>query len=102
VGTIVVEVKCDQGASVTLTGTLTELLGKKRRHGKQRGRRFQLVPTKAPVTAGIRKTLALKLPKAALTDLAHGAKESVALALTAANGNGTSQAAASVPALRGS
>jgi hypothetical protein len=100
-GTLSVTVTCDQAAAATVTGTLTELLGKKPRHGKQRTRTFKLGPARAALRAGRGATLKLQLPAAALGDLLHKARESVTLSLSATNSNGTSRASYRITKLKG-
>jgi hypothetical protein len=99
--TLSVTVTCDQAAAATVTGTLTELLGKKPRHGKQRARTFKLGPARAALRAGRGATLKLRLPAAALRDLLHKARESVTLSLSATNSNGTSRASSRITKLKG-
>jgi hypothetical protein len=88
-GAIAATVRCDQAAKVKLAGTLTEALRQKRKHGKRHSVKFRLGPLGGSVSAGVQRTLLLRLPNAALTALAHRAKESATLILTAANANGT-------------
>jgi hypothetical protein len=100
-GSVSVAVQCDQAAAVTLTGTLTELIGKRPRHGKQRTRTFRLGPVKASVRAGAHTTFKLRLPASALTDLLRHAHESVRFTLTATNTNGASRTTAAIGKLKG-
>ncbi len=81
VGALSLRVKCDRAASVKLTGTVKEPIGKKH-HGKQRYKTFKLKAVSRTVKAGGSVALVLKLPGAALRALKHGAKESATLTLT--------------------
>ncbi|MHB8694146.1 MAG: Vgb family protein [Solirubrobacteraceae bacterium] len=88
-GTVSLLASCNQAATVTLAGTLTQVLGK---HAKTVG-----LPTlHASLNAGTAAVLAVKLPATALAALRHGAKASAAFTLTATNANGTSHASATV------
>jgi Divergent InlB B-repeat domain len=93
---LVLAVKCNQGASARIGGTLTEQLTEK--HSK----RLKLGTATASITAGVERTLDLKLPAAAIKGLKQRRKESVSLALTATNANGNATARASAGRLRGS
>ena len=75
VGTLSLNATCNQAAAVKLTGTLTELLGHKPKHGKQKTRTFTLGPVRASLHAGKGQTLALKLPHGALSGLETKARE---------------------------
>jgi hypothetical protein len=90
VGKLHVAVQCDQAATAHLTGKLTE-----------QGKSFTLGPVQGKLRAGKASTLTLTVPKAALNALSHGAKESVALALSAASSNGTWKGQASIRQLHG-
>jgi hypothetical protein len=76
-------VRCDRATTVSLSAVITELVGKKPRHGKQRTKSFRLRTMRASVKARGSKTLTFALPHAALTDLKHRASMSVALTLSA-------------------
>jgi hypothetical protein len=101
-GTLSVKVRCDQAVRVTLTGTLTEAIGKKPKHGKQRTKRFRLGPVRKSVRAGVTYTLVLKLPKPALSGLKQHAPESVTLLLVWTNANGSGRTTATIARLRAS
>jgi hypothetical protein len=89
-GTLSVSVTCNQAANVTLSGVLTEYLGKRRgRHG-QRTHTFQLRTAQASVVAGMPLLLNLKVPKSTLTALKNGKHESVTFSVLARNSNGAS------------
>jgi hypothetical protein len=95
VDTLVVSAKCSQAVSARVSGTLTERLTRK--HSK----RFKLGAVSAPISAGVRHTVDLKLPASAIRGLKQGRKESVSLGLTASNANGSATARASAGRLRG-
>jgi hypothetical protein len=95
-GALKVAVRCDQSASVKLTGKITAAAQKK--HGKSQS--FTITAVKTTVTAGKTDTVAVKLPKPALTALEAGARESVSFTLTATNANGGATAKAKIPKLK--
>jgi hypothetical protein len=104
-GRLAVTVACNQDANVTLTAKVTEHVKTKTntRHGRNHppaARTFQLAPVMAAVKASVPQSLTLKLSNAALADLKHKIKESVAFTLTAHNANGTSRATATIAALK--
>jgi hypothetical protein len=86
--------------TVKLTGVLTELLGKKPKHGKQKTKTFTLGPVRGSLGAGVGTTLVLKLPHGALSGLQSKAGESVALTVIATNANGAGRASANVASLQ--
>jgi List-Bact-rpt repeat protein len=75
-GTVTLTVKCSQAGRVKLTGTLTQLIGAKPKHGKQKSKTYKLGPVSRSLTAGRVLTLTVKLPAAAVSALGRGAKES--------------------------
>jgi hypothetical protein len=77
-------VNCDQAASVTLTGQLTERVGKKPRHRKT----FRLGPIRASVEVGAATPLSVKLPQPPLNGLRKAGKAQVLFTATASNANG--------------
>ena len=101
VGTLSLNASCNQAAADRLTGTLTELLGHKPKHGKQKTKTFTPGPLRASLHAGKGQTLALKLPHGALSGLQTKAKESVTLTLVATNANGTASERATIASLKG-
>jgi hypothetical protein len=100
-GTVSLTVKCNQAGKVKLTGTLTQLIGSKPKHGKQRSKTYKLGPASGTVKAGHGLTLTIKLPTAGVTALGKGAKESAMFTLTATNANGTGRATTKIATLRG-
>jgi hypothetical protein len=84
-----VSLSCDQASGVRLGGNVTWLVGRKPMHGAQRSITAALATVRRTVPAGAKVTLTLNLPASAVTALGHGAHETVALTLTATNGNGT-------------
>jgi Divergent InlB B-repeat domain/FG-GAP repeat len=107
-GTLSLRVVCDQAAEAAVTGTLTQSVANKPKHGKQnpkhtkqRPKTFKLGPVRGSVRELATKTLVIKLPHGALTGLKNKARESVALTLTATNANGTASASAKIARLGG-
>ena len=100
-GTLSLTATCDQAVSVTLAGVLTELVGKKPKHGKQKTKSFDLGPVSSELAAGVGKTLVLKLPSGAISGLKSKAKESATLTLIATNANGQGRATTSITSLKG-
>lgn len=96
-GTVSLVLKCNQAGKVKLTGALTQLIGAKPTHGKQKSKTYKLGPVSGSVKAGRALTLTVKLPAGALSALGHGAKESVKF--TAATG--TLRATTTVAMLKG-
>ncbi len=74
-GTLALTARCNEDASLRLTGTLVELLGKKPKHGKQKTKSFALGPLRATCKAGKPTTLTIKLPALALHALGAKANE---------------------------
>jgi hypothetical protein len=101
VGTLSLTAKCDQAATVKLTAVLTELVGKKPKHGKQKTRKFTIGPVRASLPAGVATTLSLKLPPGALSALKSKAKESVSFTLAATDSSGTKKATTAISRLVG-
>jgi hypothetical protein len=85
-GTLSLTMKCSQGGKVKLTGVLTQLIGAKPKHGKRKAKTYKLGPVSATVRAGRVTTLTVKLPRAAVTALAGGARESATFTVTRAGG----------------
>jgi hypothetical protein len=88
-GKVSVTAECNQAASLKLTGTL-----------KRGTKTWRLGPAKATAKASAKVRFALKLPASAFKALKQGAKESLALTLSASNKNGASQATAAIKQLR--
>jgi hypothetical protein len=100
-GTLTLTVKCDQAGKVKLTGTLTQLIGQKPKHGKQKSKSYKLGPVSGSAKAGKALTLTIKLAAAAVTALGRGAKESAIFTVTDTNANGGGRATAKVAMLKG-
>jgi hypothetical protein len=100
-GTLSLIVECGQAGKLKLTGTLTQLIGKKPKHGKQKSRSYKLGPVSGSAKASKALTLTIKLPAAAVTALGQGAKESATFTVTETNRNGTGRATAKVAMLKG-
>jgi hypothetical protein len=99
-GTVKVTIGCDQSATLTVSGILTEVVGKKRERGKQRTAQLRLAAVTASVKAGAPETLVLKLPRGALNGLKDKRHESLVLGLIATDANGTGHATARIQSLR--
>lgn len=82
-GTVALVAKCTQGTNATLSGTVTEQIGKKPRHGKAKTRRFHLTKARATLATGVAKTVELRVPDRILLALAHATKRSGTFTLTA-------------------
>jgi hypothetical protein len=92
-GRLRVSARCDQAATVRLSGRVK--LGAKRGRGhSRRARSLGLKTVRASLSAGVPLTMTVKLPKAVLSAVKLGAKESILLTLTAENGNGTAKSSA--------
>lgn len=98
-GTLTLTVKCAQAGKVKLTGTLAQLIGKKRKHGSQKSKTYKLGPAIAAVKAGRALTLTVKLPVAAVTALGHGGKESATFTVVETGAGGGGRATARIAAL---
>ena len=105
-GTLQFLIGCDQAASVTLSGRLTEVI--KTRHAKRRmlhghhkphTKTLALAAIHTTVAADSALTLTVKLPEPALTALARRIHESALFTLAASNANGTAQATAKIARL---
>ncbi len=103
IGTLSLTATCAQAVSVKLTGVLTELVGKKPKHGKQKTTSFELGPVSLALVAGVGKTLVVKLPSAAISGLEgkDRDRESATLTLIATNANGQGRTTASITSLKG-
>jgi hypothetical protein len=93
-GTVALVVKCDRATKVRLTGTLTQLIGAKPKHGKQKSKTYKLGPVSGSLTAGRGLTLTVKLPAAAVRALGKRAKESATFTAVIARGRATTKIAA--------
>lgn len=100
-GTIALAVKCDQAGTVKLTGTLTQLIGAKAKHGKQKPKTYKLGPVSGSVKAGKSLTLTVKLPAAAVSALAKGATESATFTGAVVGPAGGGRATTKLATLRG-
>ncbi len=83
-----------------LTGTLTQLIGTKPKHGKQKSKSYKLGPVSRSVTAGRALTLTVKLPAAAVTALGKGAKESAMFTAVLTSASASGRATAKVATLK--
>ena len=94
--TLALRVRCDQTASIRLTGTITELPSA--HHATSQNVRIRSVG--ASVSANVTRSLTVTLPGTAATALAAGIPESASVTLTASNSNGTRTASLRVRRLR--
>ena len=99
-GTLSLTVKCGHAGKVKLTGTLTQLIGTKPKHGKQKSKSYKLGPVSGSVTAGRALTLTVKLPAAAVTALGKGAKESAMFTAVLTSASASGRATAKVATLK--
>jgi hypothetical protein len=99
-GTIAVTFTCNQALSMRVAGLLTSVSTNAKTH-KRQTRKFTLGPVTVSAAQGKAKTVSLKLPAAALSQLAGGARQSVALTLTGTNANGRSVGHATISQLHG-
>ena len=98
-GTLSLTVKCDQAGKVKLTGTLTQLIGKKPKHGKQKSKAYKLGPVSGTVKAGRALVRTVKLPGAAVTALGNGGKQSATFTVVETGAGGGGRATARIAAL---
>jgi hypothetical protein len=100
-GALPIVVHCNQSAHASLTATVTEPIGKKPKHGKQKTTTVRLGPVRASLLANTDKTLTLRLTPGLLTDLKHHAKMSVALTLATTRSGGADRATGTIAGLTG-
>lgn len=98
-GELVLDVRCQQTASIVLGGVVKELLGF--RHGGPVYTSVPIAPLYGSVRANVSTRLYLPLPQSALKALAGGTRESVSLTLAATDSGGTRHVTAYVANLRG-
>jgi outer membrane protein assembly factor BamB len=94
-GTVRLIATCNQDAGVTLSGLATERVGKKHKHGKARTRTYHLARVAATVTAGVARTLQVRVGPTLLGALERRIRTSGSFSLTATNPDGTVRAIAS-------
>lgn len=97
---LAIHLACDQTAQVRLRATLTD----KRtitvhRHRKTKTTRYRLAAVAATARAGRTVVVKLRLPASAVADLMRGAKQSVAVRLTATSASGTSRMTSTISRL---
>ena len=93
-GTVGLTATCSQDTSVTLSGVVAERLGQQRAVGKAKTRTFHLATATATLTAGVTRTLQLRLGPSALHGLERHHREAGVFTLTASNPQGTARATA--------
>jgi hypothetical protein len=81
-GTVGLVAKCSQTGRVGLTGIVTELLGNKPRHGKARTRKVHLAGVHVTLTAGVARTLQLRITPSLLLALERRIREMGAFTLS--------------------
>ncbi|MBV9417934.1 MAG: hypothetical protein JO363_23320, partial [Solirubrobacterales bacterium] len=99
-GTLSLTIKCNQSGKVKLTGKLTQLIGTRPKHGKQKTKTYPLGPVNASVRAGRVVTLVVKLPAAAVTALGNGARQSASFTAVLTGATGTGRATIEIALLR--
>ncbi|HUA48604.1 MAG TPA: PQQ-binding-like beta-propeller repeat protein [Solirubrobacteraceae bacterium] len=82
-GTVALVANCSQATNIALSGTITEQLGKNRKHHRAKTRSFHLKTIHTTLPVGLNRTLELRLPDKVLTALAHATKRSGMFTLTA-------------------
>ena len=98
--TLTLRVTCDQVATVTLAGTITELLHPGTNHRKPQTKTVQIAQTRASVSARLAKSLTVTIPNTAATALAAHIPESASFTLAATSTSGTSTASLKLPRLK--
>lgn len=88
-GTVTLIAKCSQNARVTLSGLITELLGRTAKHGKERRRVTQLASAHARLAAYVARSLQMRVPASLVVGLQHHLREPGAFTLTATTAYGT-------------
>ena len=90
--TLTLRVTCNQSATVTLAGTITELLHPGMSHRKPQTKTVRIPPTHASVSARLAESLTIIVPTGAARALAAHVPESASFRLAATNTNGTGTA----------
>jgi len=89
---------CDQAAAGTVTGSVTELI--KHKHGRAKPKVVRLPTAHVALSAGVARTISVKVSKTLVVALEAGAKESAAFTLAASNANGSARATARIAKLK--
>ena len=97
-GRVALTVSCNQNARLTVTGKITEFVGRK---PNRRAATLTLGPVHGQAKSGRSYQLSIKLPRAAVSALASRTPESLALTITAGNGNGKRRTTVTIVGLRG-
>jgi hypothetical protein len=97
-GTVALIATCDQAATGSLTGSVSETI--KPRHGRARTKVVRLPSAHVTVSASVQLTVKLTVSKALVVALEGGAKESATFRLSATNANGTAGVGASIAKLK--
>jgi len=82
-GTVALVANCSQATNIALSGTVTEQLGKNRKHHRAKTRSFDLKTVRTTLPAGLNRTLELQLTDKVLNALAPASKRSGTFTLTA-------------------
>ncbi|HTU87262.1 MAG TPA: Ig-like domain repeat protein [Solirubrobacteraceae bacterium] len=100
-GELSVSVRCNQPASILLTGRITVTSQAKagKRDQPKKTTLVKLASRHTSVTQGKTANLTVKLPKSALDALRAGARETAALTLSVSNKNGTSHTSTTIKPL---
>jgi hypothetical protein len=83
--------RCDQTVQVRLTGTVTERLPGRTRHGKARTRTFRLASGRTTLAGGVARTLQIRLTPFLWHALERRIRETGTFTLTAVSGGGTTR-----------
>ena len=97
-GTLSFTARCDQAATLTLHGKLTEVV--KPTHGRKHRKTFSLPERHGSGQENLAFTFTISLPKAALTALSARAPESVTVTLSATNANGNGITSTTIRSLK--
>ncbi len=98
--TLTLRVTCDQSATATLAGRITELLHPGTNHRRPQTKTVGIPKTRASVSARLPRSLTVTIPTTAATALAAHIPESVSFTLTAANTSGTGTASLKLQRLK--
>jgi outer membrane protein assembly factor BamB len=91
-GTVSLRITCDQAVQVSLTGTVTERLVGKGRHGKAKTRTVHLSRARAALMPSVARTLQMRLGPSVLTALKHHIRASGSFTATATDAAGATRA----------
>jgi len=92
--TVAVIAKCDQAVQVKLGGAVSEHLSKHSRRGKAKTRSFHVAAVRARLSAGVTRTLQIRLTPALLSALRRHVRESGKFTPTTTTAGGTTRVGA--------